>query len=355
MGIRVLIVDDSPTSQLALRRAIERDGSGLSVAGTASSGREALDLLARLEPDVIAMDVCLGDEDGVRVAAQIMRERPTPILLVTGVAAIDSALAFRAMEAGALDVLPKLPSTAAPGYAYARERLIRLLGVLANARVARSTPARHRASSGAIDLVVIGSSTGGPPVLEALLGALRAPFDVPIAIVQHIAEGFEHGTAAWLAKATGHHVVVCDHEVELEPGIVVLAPASAHLVVLDKHRVGRRPGPARNFQMPSVDELFESAARVFGARTAALILTGMGHDGREGLVALRKAGARTIAQDPESCVVESMPASAIAARAIELVVAPPLLPVVLEGLLGAPAESVALARAAHPYRRRRLP
>jgi two-component system chemotaxis response regulator CheB len=335
VSVGVLIVDDSPTARRSLERAIE-SSSGLHVAASVGSASEALRALQRVAVGVVAMDVFLGTEDGVELTAHIMETRPTPILLVTGADTRDPALTFRAMQAGALDLLPKLPDVGHRDYPHECDRLGRTLlalsrvplvrrrsGALAPRFAARATP----------DVVVIGASTGGPPVLQRLLSGLRPPFPVPIAIVQHIADGFSRGLADWLTTTTGHDVKVCSSESVLTAGSVVLAPSNAHLVLSSPQRCHLVDGPPRWFHRPSIDELFDSAARTTRNRTVAVILTGMGRDGVEGLTKLSELGAHTIAQDPVTAAVQTMPASAIAAGAAEVVAVPQDLAATIESMV----------------------
>jgi two-component system chemotaxis response regulator CheB len=310
---RVLIVDDSATAREALTRAIEGE-KGFEVVGATARADEAMRLVTRRRPDVVTVDVFLGEEDGVDLAVRIMTERPTPILIVTGVNPRDPSLAFRAIRAGALDVLPKLPAPTHPDYPYERQRLLRALSALAGVPVV--TRHERRPSSRQIEapcaptrLVVIGASAGGPPVLQEILKA--SPIPVPIAVVQHIADGFVGTLADWLASATGRRVRVCDREMDLEPGVAVLAPAGAHLALTSAGTLAPMVAPPRNHQRPSIDVLFESAAQWLGPRAVGVLLSGMGRDGAAGLSRLREAGAFTIAQSPATCAVDGMPLCAI--------------------------------------------
>ncbi len=318
MAVRVLIVDDSPTARLALARALSEDASDIVIVGEAANAKEALAAIDRLSPDLVTMDVHLGAEDGIQLAAQIMGHHPVPILIVTGVDARNPGLAFRAMQAGALDVVPKLPGPHHPAYAGERQRLRRLTRALAIVPVAtrHRPPPRPMTTSppmphGRCEVVLIGASTGGPLALQALLASLERPFPLPIAIVQHVSEGFGEMLGTWLATTTGHRVFTAKSRHVPQPGDVILAPDNAHLVVPGRGLLAVREGPPRNFQRPCIDLLFETAAPAYGAHVTALLLTGMGRDGTAGLRALRDAGARTFAQDPSTCVVDSMPQSAI--------------------------------------------
>jgi two-component system chemotaxis response regulator CheB len=169
---------------------------------------------------------------------------------------------------------------------------------------------------------VIGASTGGPPVLEAILKELPNPFPTPIAVVQHMTAGFNREFARWLSEVTGRRAVMVEEPVFMEPGVVYLATDDRHLVLTSRFELAPSDSNERRFQRPSVDVLFESAARHFGSQVAAVLLTGMGSDGIEGMAALKACGAFTLAQKPESCVVDSMPRGAIDREIVDVVADP---------------------------------
>jgi len=328
---RILIVDDSATARLAMRRALETE-PGLSVVAEASSRRLALAALEQVGADLVILDVHLRDEDGVDLAAEIMQISPRPILIVTGIDPDSPTLAFRALEAGALDVLAKLPSDADPAYEPLRRRLVRTVRALAEVPVVtrrrRRAPVRPVVPSPSPrrprrpGVVVVGASTGGPPVLEQLLRDLAAPLPVPVVVVQHIAAGFVQGLASWLSNTTGHPTVVCHGATVLEPGAVYFAPDGLHLAFSGPRLVSVDDSPPRGFHKPAIDRLFETAALHAGADVVGVLLTGMGQDGAAGLAALRQAGAATVAQEPSTCIVGSMPSAAIKRGAAEVVAAP---------------------------------
>jgi len=328
----VLIVDDSKVARLALRRGLESDPE-IRVVGEAESGDSAESMIRRLKPDLVTMDVYLEGHDGIDVAASIMRTNPLPILIVTGADA--GTVVFRAMEAGALDVWPKLPAPDSADYEAARSRMTRAVRSLANVpvvtRVNRlrkaSKPGDDKAASKeseepGIQAILIGASTGGPPVLRQMLEGLPAPFPIPIVIVQHVAKGFAVLLARWLSNVTGHDVEVCEQAETLKPGRVYVAPDERHLRFRSRTSLAPFSGAARAHHRPSIDELFESAAHHLGGSCVAVLLTGMGRDGAAGMAELRRVGAFTLAQLPESCVVESMPKSAMNLDAVCSVVAP---------------------------------
>ncbi|MCP4898219.1 MAG: response regulator, partial [bacterium] len=227
--ISILVVDDSATARAALRQVIESDPQ-LMVVGEAESGDEALQAIERKRPNLVTMDVFLRRENGLDITEAIMARCPTPILIVTGGNVSDPALVFRAMEVGALDVCSKLPSPRSPNYPPARDRFVRLVKTLSQVPVVHRKPRRMRTTDHQIHrpttpssaprlanpgVLVIGASTGGPPVLGAILGQLPRPFPLPIAVAQHMAEGFVRGFADWLADETTLPVVCVEEAVSL--------------------------------------------------------------------------------------------------------------------------------------------
>jgi two-component system chemotaxis response regulator CheB len=336
--ISVLIVDDSPTARVALRQAIESDPQ-LQVVGEAATGDEALRLVKKHNPDIVTMDVFLHHENGLDVAAAIMGQLPRPILVVTGGDVSDPTLGFRAIEVGALEICRKLPSPRSPDYPKLRDKLVRLVKTLAKVPVVsrhrqkRATPIQDREPEKPLatvsvrprcqpQLLAIGASTGGPPVLSSILSQLARPFPLPIAVVQHMESSFVKGFAVWLAGVTGHAVVCVEDWALLEPGTVYLPRAQRHLRCTSANRVVASEDAPRAYHRPSVDVLFESAARHVGRDTIGVLLTGMGRDGAAGLKQLHDAGALTIAQEPLSCAVVSMPAHAIELGAARVVLDP---------------------------------
>jgi two-component system chemotaxis response regulator CheB len=170
--------------------------------------------------------------------------------------------------------------------------------------------------------VAIGASTGGPPVLSEILRALPRNFDTPIVVVQHMTAGFTRDFARWLAETAQRRTLLVDSPLSLEAGAIYLAADDSHLVVVSRTKLAPERSAARGFQRPSVDVLFESAAAVFGAATIGVLLTGMGRDGVEGMMTLKRKGALTIVQTPSTCAVDAMPRAAIERDAVDMVASP---------------------------------
>jgi two-component system chemotaxis response regulator CheB len=317
--VRVLVADDSELFRELLSRLVASE-AGLEVVAICSNGDEAAAAAARLKPDVITMDLHMPGADGFSGIARIMADTPTPILVLT--ANREEAVGFRALSLGALDILEKPQATADLD---AFGQLLRSrLRLLAGVRVIRH-PRGLRGRRGDVlprnrraELVVIGASLGGPRALATVLRALPEAFPAPVAVVQHIAEGFTEGLAGWLAGEARLDVREARDGDPIRPGRVVLAPSGVHLVVAEGH-YRLSDAPAVDTFKPSVTPLFLSAARHFGPRACGVILTGMGRDGAEGLKAMRDAGAATLAQDEATSIVFGMPRAAIELGAVERV------------------------------------
>jgi two-component system chemotaxis response regulator CheB len=331
---RLLLVDDSRTALLGLRKLLTP--SGFDIGAEATTGAEAVEQSRRHRPDLVTMDVFLGGDDGVTATRAILHEAPTRVVLVTGLDRDRGNLAFRALEAGALDVLRKPPFDESEASAHVRRRFIQALASLAGVPLLRRGQTPRPARPSAIDtrftrgheghpMVVLGASTGGPSVLRRILEDLPRPFGAPIVVVQHIERGYGSGLAEWLASTTGHPARQVTAPMRLVSGMVHLAPDDAHLHWLPGETVAPAPGKPRNFVMPSIDVFLESIPGSRAAGTFAAILTGMGNDGAEGLARLRAAGAYTLAQSTDSCVVPTMPQEALARGGASAMLPPELI------------------------------
>jgi two-component system, chemotaxis family, protein-glutamate methylesterase/glutaminase len=334
--IRVLVVEDSLTARKHLVSVLNAD-PGLVVIGEAEDGKRAIELCRAMRPDVVTLDMMLPLLSGVAVTEYIMAYCPTPILVVSS--SINRGELYKtydALAAGAVDVFEK-PSGRGPDGAWERGliaavKIASRIHVITHVRgklaalhhVNGSAPggchiaghgAGHIGGLGAAhrSLVAIGASTGGPAAIVDILRELPHNFPLPILLVIHIGEPFSSAFAEWLDGQSKLRVRYArDGEVIPTRGTtgVLMAPAGAHLVTQHGH-LWLRATPERNSCRPSIDVLFESLARQHGAETVACLLTGMGKDGAAGLLALRLAGALTLAQDELSSVIFGMPREAI--------------------------------------------
>jgi two-component system, chemotaxis family, protein-glutamate methylesterase/glutaminase len=323
---RVLIVEDSATVRQYLAYVIDSD-PGLEVVGMAKDGEEGVKLAGLKRPDIITMDIHMPRMDGHEATRRIMEECPAPIVIVTSSwHPQDVKNAFRALDAGALVALEKPPGPGDPRSKPLVAKLLQTIKAMSEVRVVRRLPRRKRpgeADEGMsaeeravveqqrVDLVAIGASTGGPPVIKGILSGLRPGFPVPIFIVQHISAGFLEGMVGWLDKECGISVKIGSDGEHIQAGVVYFAPDGTHMGVTGGGKIILSNGPSENGVRPSVSHLFRSVANVYGARGAGVLLTGMGKDGAVELALMRDRGAITVAQDKGSCVVYGMPAEAI--------------------------------------------
>jgi two-component system chemotaxis response regulator CheB len=319
--IRVLVADDSELFRELLARVVAAE-PGFEVAAVAADGNAAAALARALRPDVITMDLNMPDADGFSGIARIMADTPTPILVLT--ANREEAVGFRALSLGALDLLEKPQATTdLEEYGQLLRSRLRLLAgvkVIRHLRGLRERRLPEPRAAIRAELVVIGASLGGPRALATLLRGLPAQFPAPIAIVQHIADGFTEGLASWLGSEARLEVREARDGEPLRPGRVVLAPTGRHLLVMEGVvRLSDAP-PVETFK-PSVTPLFLSAARAYSARVCGVLLTGMGRDGADGLRAIKDAGGCTIAQDEATSAVFGMPRAAIELGAVDRVMA----------------------------------
>jgi two-component system chemotaxis response regulator CheB len=316
--IRVLVVEDSLTVRRQLCDVIASD-PGLELVGEASDGQQAIDLCAALRPDVISMDMMMPGTTGLAATEHIMAHTPTPILVVS--ASINRGELFetyQALAAGAVDVFEK-PRGDEPEGVWERNylatlRLVSRIRVITHprARLASRTQAPRLASAkapGSSRVIAIGASTGGPGAVVAVLRSLPAKLSCPILLVVHMSEAFAPAFADWLDTQSPHRVRLATDGMALGPG-VAMAPPERHMV-LSGGKLRLTDDSPRHSCRPSVDTMFESVARECGARAIAALLTGMGRDGATGLLAIRRAGGHTIAQDEATSVVFGMPREAI--------------------------------------------
>ena len=332
--IRVLVVEDSLTVRKRIVEVLGAD-PGLEVVGEAGDGKTGIELCARFRPDVITLDMMLPVMSGLAATEYIMAYCPTPIVIVS--ASTNRGELFRtydALAAGAVDVLEK-PTGDESDEAWEQKlvstvKMISRIKVITHLRgkmrLARRDPEPLSADGGGTHggnrrLIAIGASTGGPSAVLDILRGLPGSFPLPILLVIHIGRPFAAALAEWLDGESPLHVAYArDGELLPEPGQgrVVMAPPDCHLTV-DRGKVRLTGDPARHSCKPSVDVLFESVATEFGDRCAACLLTGMGRDGAAGLLAIRRAGGLTLAQDESSSVVFGMPREAILLGAAERV------------------------------------
>ncbi|MBI4500594.1 MAG: chemotaxis-specific protein-glutamate methyltransferase CheB [Gemmatimonadetes bacterium] len=327
--IRVLVAEDSVTVRDLLVQILESDPE-IGVVGQAKNGIEAVELAVRLKPDLITMDVHMPLLDGFEATKEIMTQVPTPIIIVSSSASRrEVELSLNAMRAGALMAVAKPDDPQSPQFDMRQGQFLSMVKAMSQVKVVRRWAARPRAVTPPVRpavtpgpparLIAVTSSTGGPAALQRILTDLPGDFPAPLLVVQHIARGFVAGLADWLSASSSLRVKVAGHGEPLVPHTVFLAPDDRQLGVGPDGRVLVVEAPPVNGFRPSGTYLFESAARAFGPTMAAVILTGMGSDGVEGLKAVKAAGGRVVAQDESTCVVYGMPKEAVAAGVVDAV------------------------------------
>lgn len=321
--IRVVVADDSRTARALLVALLEAEPS-LTVVGEAADGAEALELTGRLRPSVVVMDIEMPRMDGFEATKRIMIEHPTPIVIVTARHDVHHVeVALQAMRAGALTVAAKPGGRALTTASdESARRLVMLVKALADVKVVRRRSGggellreadRLTAPRGhTVEAVAVAASTGGPVALYRFLEAMPRSLDVPVLVVQHMADGFVEGLARWLGTATVLPVCVAQDGAELRGGQVYIAPDDHHLEVA-RGRIQLSGTPPVGGFRPSANVLFTSLADAYGATAAAVVLTGMGEDGVVGAARVREGGGLVLAQDAETSAVYGMPRAVVTA------------------------------------------
>ncbi len=335
--IRVLVVDDSALMRLMVSRLLEETGK-FKIIATASNGDEGLQKICALKPDAVTMDVEMPKMDGLSALKEVMRRCPLPVIMLSTLTTAGARATMEALAAGAVDFVPK-PASPAQVKSVTGQLAEKLSTAVQHAAVhaapasraqpkkppAKKTPEkplpppgpRIRVTSEKADLVVIGSSTGGPAALQSLLPTLPQKFPAAIVVVQHIPAGFSQPMADHLARKCNIKVRHAQHNDPVIPGQILVAPAGFDLdfkasgsrVTIKLDQGLDRPLKPGQFR-PSVDWVMSSAVSVYGKRAMGVLLTGMGKDGAQGLALLREAGSYTIAEDQSTCVVYGMPKAA---------------------------------------------
>jgi two-component system, chemotaxis family, protein-glutamate methylesterase/glutaminase len=347
-NIRVLVVDDSSLMRRSLSHILET-APEIKVIGTAANGQEAVELAKKLRPDVVTLDVIMPVMDGIQALRQIVKETNARVIMVSSETQEGSKQTIEALSLGAVDYVTKTSGQVSMDIgkisaeligkvktAY-RSKTVLLDPVNAAGRKfrqiisdlsSRNSTVKHEKYAAKTEisvrkeLVTIASSTGGPAALQVVLAGLPSDFPAGVVIVQHISEGFSRALANKLNEVAPLEVRLCREIDEIKPGLALLAPDGYHVTV---RRMGNRAlavlsrEPANTLHRPSANVLFSSVASVFGGRSCAVILTGMGDDGARGMKEIRERGGITIAQDEATSVIFGMPKAAIDIGAIQIV------------------------------------
>jgi two-component system chemotaxis response regulator CheB len=322
---RVLVVDDSAYVRKIVTQMLSRSPF-LEVVGTARDGREALDLVDEVKPDVITCDLNMPEMDGVAFVQAQMARQPIPIVIISVVNSGGEQV-LAALDAGAVDFLQKPTALASERLLEVADELIEKVKAAAHAPMRRLVPAtvggsplpapvRIDPGAGVIDVVVLGISTGGPQALKTLMRQIPADLRVPMAIVLHMPPGYTELYAVKLDEVSPLKVKEAAEGDEVRPGLVLLAPAGRHMTF--RRAAGRVVchldlRPLDTLYRPSVDVLFHSAADIYGAGTLGVVMTGMGSDGREGAAWIKARGGRILTEAEATCTVYGMPRSVVEA------------------------------------------
>ena len=322
--IRVLIVDDSLFIRTILRDLL-KDSPDIEIVGTAVNGIDALAKIADLKPDVVTLDIEMPRMNGLEVLEALRKERVRPkVIVLSTLTSRQADMTHRALRLGADDFMLK-PRDVPNVRGIERELIQKIKNLVSLPVIVRSSEVQK----GKADAVVlIGSSAGGPPMLDAVLSALPADLPAAVVVTQHMPEGFTASLAERLNRVSPLPVRETTNGDTLQTGTVLIAKAGYHTVISGVYagtkktagRVVHSTAPPLHAVRPAVDMTFTSAARVFGPRTVSVILSGMGSDGGEGMLALKNAGGSTMVCAEEDCLVYGMARSALARNCVDKVV-----------------------------------
>jgi two-component system chemotaxis response regulator CheB len=317
------VAEDSLFARSLIVKILETDPR-IKVVGMARNGKEAVELVRSLRPDVVTMDIRMPVMDGFQATQIIMAENPTPILVISAsVTSEDLKISFNAIQAGALDIIEKPRGNLQSGYERLGAEIVRRVHMVAEIRVFKHitprlqerlawTPPAGRAAGAPEQVVAIGASTGGPSALLAILQAATAGFPAPVFVTQHISEGFGRGCAEWLGRNSALEVRVAEDGDRVRAGVVYFTPDKSLLELRGKWELAVRQQRSRE-ERSSIDIMISSVAEAWRERAVGVLLTGMGSDGVEGLRRVKAGGGRTIAQDERTSVVWGMPRAAVEA------------------------------------------
>lgn len=332
--INILVVDDSETEAALITRIIESEPD-MKVIGVARNGKEAIDLTARLKPDLITMDIQMPIMDGLEATRRIVSEYPTPIVVISSTISNESVQAtFPILEAGALSALAKPQNMFDPTFETTRKHITTTLRTMSEITVAkkriRTSPTEKQVSAPEqklpyvnYELLAIGVSVGGPLALKTIFSKLSANFPIPVVVVQHMSLGFIHGYIQWLNEFATLSVKEAAHLELLKKGMIYVAPDNFHLEVVrvnEKLHAKLVKGTPVDGFYPSITVLLHSVAKECRNKAIGVLLTGMGSDGAQGLLELKQARSHTFIQDKESAVVFGMAGVAQSIGAVDTVV-----------------------------------
>lgn len=329
MGIKVLIADDSVFMRVLIKDILEADHD-INVVAQAKDSKEAFELCKLYKPDVVLLDMTMGEYDGIYGVKKIMEAIPTPIIILSAIGNTDMEPILEALSLGAVDYLNK-PANNNSDIRELGQPLIHKVKEASKARINKETTSVKLVNTNPhsfvdalnFDVIVIGSSTGGPTAVEKVITNLPGNLAIPVLIAQHMPSNFVPSFANRLDALTPLEVTMARKDDVVKPGKILIAPGSRNIIVRqedDQVVIDYTNQRYRDFNFPSVTGLMQSVAEVYGNRTIGVILTGMGKDGVDGMKAINDAGGYTIAQSEETCVVFGMPRAAIESGCIKQIV-----------------------------------
>ena len=343
MSIKVLIVDDSAFMRVVLAKLLEQD-SLIQVIGTARNGREAVERVKSLHPDVVTMDIEMPELNGIDALKSIMKECPTPVIMLSAHTTEGAEANLDGLKYGAFDFLAKPENLYRANLDAIGAELLVMVKSAAKTQVQRLAPPVSnsvmtsprssvrptvKTDKKVRQIVAIGTSTGGPRALETILTSLPASIGCPILIVQHMPPNFTKSLADRLNRMCQIGIVEATHNQGIENGVAYIAPGGYHMEVVfrnGQYRIGLNEQPKRNEHRPSVDVLFESVAELDDVKKHYVLMTGMGNDGAQGmLVGKQKGASSTMAESQKTCVVFGMPKAAIELNCVDQVVPLPMI------------------------------
>lgn len=315
--IRLLLVDGDTGRLGWVRPRLEE--AGFRVVGRATNGQDAVVEAGRCRPQVALLSFHLPDFSGAEAARRIMEHHPVPIVLCLG-RSDGEAAAQEARRCGATSVLPCPPPPGDPDHAGRMAELVNTLRLMHEIPVVQRRPVRsatRRTGTAGVPLLIgLAASTGGPAAVQAILQNLPADYPIPLLLVQHMSDGFSGTLVEWLDRTLPLRVVAAEDGMVPEPGTLYVAAGQRHLVVQPGPLLALEDGEPVQGHRPSATVMLQSLARALGSRAVGIVLTGMGDDGAEGLLELRRRGGATFAQDEASCVVYGMPREAVRKGAV---------------------------------------
>lgn len=327
--LKVLIVDDSAMMRKILAKIV-MDAGDMTIVGQASDPFEARDLLVSQIPDVMILDIEMPKMDGLTFLDKVMQHRPFPILIFSGHAKTGSQVALKALELGAVDILEK-PQDLNKGFEAIKETILSKIRMAARSKVrivkvgdkkvAVGSPALNSADYDPNTILAVASSTGGTEALKVFFAGFNG-WMPPTVVVQHMPKGFTKTFSEHLSKMFPFEFKEAENGDVLQPNRVLIAPGDYHMEIVKfgaKFTVKLHQEPQMHGVRPAADYLMKSVAQFAGGRSLGVVLTGMGKDGAQGLLQMRKAGAYCVAQSEQTCVVYGMPAAAVQAGAIDKV------------------------------------